>query len=125
MPSPNAKKVLSQTIIRCSGALVTSLKAVVSDILTSREFQMTERDGFLLAKKGEVEVIICLIGAGEGKALPAFLDHFRAFTGRKLVVSLVPLPESRREVGPRPDNLGQGRGGARRDRTDAHRTSGR
>ena len=54
---------------------------------------MTERDGFLLAKKGDVEVIICLIGAGGEKALPAFLDRFRSFTGKKLVVSLVPLPE--------------------------------
>lgn len=72
---------------------MTSLRAVVSDILTSREFQVTERDGFLLAKKGDVEVIICLIGAGGEKALPAFLDRFRSFTGKKLVVSLVPLPE--------------------------------
>jgi hypothetical protein len=54
---------------------------------------VTEQDGFLLAKKGEVEVIICLIGAGEEKTLPAFLDRFRAFTGKKLVVSLIPLPE--------------------------------
>ena len=75
------------------GALVTSLKAVVSEILSLREFQVTEQDGFLLAKKGDVEVIICLIGAGEEKLLPAFLDRFRAFPGKKLVASLVPLPE--------------------------------
>jgi hypothetical protein len=76
-----------------SGALVTSLKAVITEILSSREFQVTERDGFLLAKKGDVEVILCLIGAGEEKTLPAFLDRFRSFTGRKVVASLVPLPE--------------------------------
>jgi hypothetical protein len=75
------------------GALVTSLKAVITEILSSREFQVTERDGYLLAKKGDVEVILCLIGAGEEKTLPAFLDRFRSFTGRKVVASLLPLPE--------------------------------
>ncbi len=72
---------------------MTSLKAVVTEILSSREFQVMERDGFLLAKKGDVEVIICLIGAGEENILPAFLDRYRTFTGKKVVVSLVPLPE--------------------------------
>ena len=75
------------------GALVTSLKAIITEILSWREFQVTERDGFLLAKKGDVEVIFCLIGAGEEKILPPFLDRFRTFTGKKVVVSLVPLPE--------------------------------
>jgi len=72
---------------------VTSLKAVITEILSSREFQVTERDGFLFAKKGDVEVILCLIGAGEEKLLPTFLDHFRTFTGRKVIASLAPIPE--------------------------------
>ncbi len=72
---------------------MTSFKAIVTEILGSREFQVMERDGFLLAKKGDVEVILCLIGAGEEKVLPAFLDRFRTFTGKKVVVSLAPLPE--------------------------------
>jgi hypothetical protein len=72
---------------------VTSLKSIVTEILSSREFQVTERDGFLFAKKGDVEVILCLIGAGEEKVLPAFLDRYKAFLGKKVVVSLVSLPE--------------------------------
>ena len=72
---------------------MTSLKSIVAEILSSRDFQVTEREGFLLAKKGEVEVILCLIGAGEESVLPAFLDRFKTFTGKKVIVSLVPLPE--------------------------------
>jgi len=75
------------------GALVTSLKDFVTEILGSRGFVISERDPFLLAKKGEVEVAICLIGAGEEKLLLAFLDSHKRFQGKKLVVSLVPVPE--------------------------------
>jgi len=83
MPNPNG--VL--------GALVTSIKGSVTEVLLSRGFVVTEQDPFLLAKKGEVEVAICLIGAGEEKLLPAFLDRFKRFKGKKLVVSIVPVPE--------------------------------
>ena len=83
MPNPNGGL----------GALVTSLKGFVTEILSSRGFVITERDPFLLAKKGEVEVAICLIGAGEEKLLPAFLDSVKRFKGKKLVVSIIPVPE--------------------------------
>jgi len=72
---------------------VTSLKAVVTEILQSRDFKVTEQDVYLLAKKGDVEVAACLIGAGEERILPAFLDRFKSFKGKKLVVSSVPMPE--------------------------------
>ncbi len=83
MPHPN----------RVLGALVASIKFYVSEVLQSRGFVITEQELFLLAKKGDVEVAICLIGAGEEKLLPAFLDRFKRFTGKKLVVSVVPVPE--------------------------------
>jgi len=72
---------------------VTSLKALVMDILESREFQVHEREGYLLARKGDVEVAFCLIGAGEEDRLPAFLDRFREFRGKKVVVTLGSMPE--------------------------------
>lgn len=75
------------------GARVTSLKALVTDILLGRDFKVTERDGYLMARKGEVEAAFCLISAGEERLLPAYLDRFRDFRGKKVIVSLVPLPE--------------------------------
>jgi hypothetical protein len=71
---------------------LTSLKALVTEILESREFQVQERDGFLLARKGEVEVALCLLGAGDDKLL-TFLDRFRDFSGKKVIVSLGAIPE--------------------------------
>jgi len=75
------------------GALVASIKGSVTEVLQSRGFKVAEQEPFLLAKKGEVEVAICLIGAGEERLLPAFLDKFKRFKGTKLIVSLVPVPE--------------------------------
>ncbi|MEM0449795.1 MAG: hypothetical protein QW520_08255, partial [Methanomassiliicoccales archaeon] len=72
---------------------MTSLRVLVTEILGQRDFKVTEREGFLLAKKGDVEVAICLIGAGEESLLPAFLDKFREFKGKRLVVSTTPIPE--------------------------------
>lgn len=72
---------------------MASLKGFMTEVLRSRDFAVTEQDPFLLAKKGDVEVAICLIGAGEEKLLPAFLEKFKRFRGKKLIVSIVPLPE--------------------------------
>jgi hypothetical protein len=63
------------------------------EILESREFQTHEREGYLLARKGDVEVAFCLIGAGEEDRLPAFLDRFRDFRGKKVLVTLASVPE--------------------------------
>lgn len=72
---------------------MTALKGFVIDILRSRDFQVTEQGRYLLAKKGEIEVAVCPIGTGEEPILPAFLDDHRSFKGKKLVASVVPLPE--------------------------------
>jgi hypothetical protein len=80
-------------MVRVLGALVTSLQDFVTEILKSRDFAVGEREGHLLAKKGEAEVIFCLIGAGEERSALAFLDKFRRFHGKKVIVTLVQLPE--------------------------------
>jgi len=72
---------------------VTSLQDFVTEILMSRDFAVGEREGYLLARKGEVEVIFCLIGAGEERSVLAFLDKYRRFKGKKVIVTLVALPE--------------------------------
>lgn len=72
---------------------MTSLQDFVTEILKSRDFAIGEREGYLLAKKGEVEVIFCLVSMGEERSVPAFLDRFRRFKGKKVIVTLVTLPE--------------------------------
>lgn len=72
---------------------MTSLRVLVTDILRERDFKVTEQDVYLLARKGDVEVAVCLIGAGEERLLPAFLDKYKRFKGKRLVVSMVPVPE--------------------------------
>ena len=72
---------------------MTSLKALITEVLESREIQVHEKDGYLIGRKGELEVAFCLIGVEEGGALPAFLDRFREFRGKKVIVSLGPIPE--------------------------------
>jgi hypothetical protein len=76
---------------------LTSLKALIIEVLESREMQVHEKDGYLIGRKGEVEVAFCLIGAGEEGILPAFLDRFADFRGKKVVVSLGPIPELPRD----------------------------
>jgi hypothetical protein len=75
------------------GAPVTSLRSCVVEILQSRAFDSLDRDGFLIGKKGNLEVAFCLIGAGEVGNLPVFLDRYKDFKGKKVIVSLEPLPE--------------------------------
>jgi hypothetical protein len=75
------------------GALVASLRSYMVEILQSRDFESIDRDGYLIGKKGTLEVAFCLIGAGEAGNLPAFLDSFKTFKGKKVIVALEPLPE--------------------------------
>jgi hypothetical protein len=72
---------------------VASLRSCVVDIFQSRGFEALDRDGYLIGKKGDSEVAFCLIGAGEVGNLPAFLDRFKDFKGKKVIVSLSALPE--------------------------------
>jgi len=76
---------------------LTSLKAVIIEVLESREMQVHEKDGYLIGRKGEVEVAFCMIGPGEESAVLEFLDRFKEFRGKKVIVSLGPIPQLPRD----------------------------
>ncbi len=77
-----------------SGAFLTSLTAVITEILEARGFAVTVRDGYLIGKKGESEVAFCLISQeGEG-SVKDFIEEFKDFKGRKVIATLRGLPDS-------------------------------
>ncbi|MBM4236883.1 MAG: hypothetical protein FJ151_00145, partial [Euryarchaeota archaeon] len=76
-----------------SGAPVSSLNAVITEILKSRDFEVTERDGLLFGKKGGNEVVFFLLSEGDGDRVD-LPDRFKDFRGRKAVASLKHLPDS-------------------------------
>jgi hypothetical protein len=81
-----------------SGVLLTSLTSVITEILKARDFSVSERDGYLVGKKGENEVVFCPISLGDDKSLMAFLEKFKDFKGRKVIATLKDLPDSATEA---------------------------
>ncbi len=73
---------------------MTSLKHLVTEILLARDVQVTERDGYLLARKGDREVPFCLLTTPDRATVDEFLSHFQRLPGKKVIASLVPLPPS-------------------------------
>ena len=73
---------------------MTSLRAVISEILQSRDFQVSERDGFLTGKRKDVEVIFLLLADRDDKAISDFTEHFKEFKGKRVIATLLPLPEA-------------------------------
>jgi hypothetical protein len=73
---------------------LTSLRAVISEILQSRDFQTSDLDGFLLAKRKDVEVVFLLLVEKDAGAFSAFLDRFKDFKGKRVIATLLPLPET-------------------------------
>jgi ribosomal protein L34 len=70
------------------------LAHLVTEILQAREFQTTEEDGYLLAKKGSSEVAFCLLGSLDRAAVDGFLSRFKDFNGKKIIATLEPVPTS-------------------------------
>jgi hypothetical protein len=73
---------------------LTSLRAVISEILQSRDFQISDRDGFLAGKRKEVEVVFLLLVDRDDKAFSDFMDHFKEFKGKRVIATLLPLPDA-------------------------------
>jgi hypothetical protein len=73
---------------------LTSLAHLVTEILQAREFQITERDGYLMARRGDKEVVFCLLPSLDRPAVDAFLDKFKDYPGKKVLVTLEALPTS-------------------------------
>jgi hypothetical protein len=74
--------------------LLSSLKALVSEILRSRDFSISEREGLFLGKKGEVEVIFCLLEEMDEGRVDDFLNRTKNFNGKKVLVSIGIIPDS-------------------------------
>ena len=73
---------------------MTSLRAVISEILQSRDFKISDLDGFLIAKRKDVQVVFLLMVDGNDDAFSSFLERFKDFKGKRVIASLLPLPES-------------------------------
>ena len=73
---------------------MTSLRAVISEILQSRDFQVSDRDGFLAGKRKDVEVIFLLLVDQDDKAFSDFIERFKDFKGKRVIATLLPLPEA-------------------------------
>jgi hypothetical protein len=72
---------------------LTSLRAVISEILQSRDFQISDLDGFLTGKRNDVEVVFLLLVEKDEKAFYSFLERFKDFKGKRVIATLLPLPE--------------------------------
>jgi hypothetical protein len=73
---------------------LTSLRAVISEILQSRDFQVSDRDGFLAGKRKEVEVVFLLMVDRDDKAFSDFMERFKEFKGKRVIATLLPLPDT-------------------------------
>ena len=72
---------------------MTSLRDIISEILQSRDFRTSDLDGFLLAKRKDVEVVFLLLAKKDTGALTAFQERFKDFKGKRVIATLIPLPE--------------------------------
>jgi hypothetical protein len=73
---------------------LTSLRAVISEILQSRDFQISDLGGFLTGKRRDVEVVFLLLVDRDDKAFSDFIERFKDFKGKRVIATLLPLTES-------------------------------
>ncbi len=72
---------------------MTSLRAVISEILQSRDFVISDLDGFLMGKRKDAEVVFLLLVEQDVKAVAEFIERFKDFKGKKVIATLLPLPD--------------------------------
>jgi hypothetical protein len=73
---------------------LTSLRAVISEILQTRDFLISDLDGYLIGKRKDVEVVFLLLVDKDETALTTFIDRFKDFKGKRAIATLMPLPEA-------------------------------
>ncbi|MCE5295790.1 MAG: hypothetical protein LLG16_01630 [Euryarchaeota archaeon] len=71
---------------------MSSLKAIVYDIMHSRDFGVVEEKGLLHCRKGDIEVLFYLMEGLDRKTLDDFLSKSSSFDGRKVLATLTVLP---------------------------------
>ncbi|QLH74846.1 MAG: hypothetical protein HPY73_04930 [Methanomassiliicoccales archaeon] len=72
---------------------MSSLKALVYDIMHSRDFGVVERDGLIHCKKGDVEVVFFIMEMPDERKLDEFVSRTKGLAGRKVIATLSRLPE--------------------------------
>lgn len=77
---------------------MTSLSTVVGEILQSRDFKLSEKDGYLLARKGSSEVVFCLLDFLDRGAVDHFVTRFRDHPGKRVLAVLEDVPPSMMET---------------------------
>jgi hypothetical protein len=70
------------------------LALLVTEILQAREFQTSQEDGYLLARKGTSEVVFCLLSTLDRPAIEAFMARFKDHGGKKIIATLEAVPPS-------------------------------
>lgn len=73
---------------------LTSLALLVTEILQAREFQTSQEDGYLLARKGSSEVVFCLLSTLDKTAVDAFMTRYKDRGGKKIIATLELVPPS-------------------------------
>lgn len=71
---------------------MTPLQAVVVEILRARGFEVAEQDGILLARNGDSRAAFCVLRTAEQRDVDDFLARYGDFSGKKVLVTVEPLP---------------------------------
>ncbi len=71
---------------------MTSLRNIIIEILQSRDFEVSDRDGFLFAKKGDSETMFYLFSSDERANIEPFLTRAKNYPGKKVIATLDILP---------------------------------
>ncbi|MFA5312503.1 MAG: hypothetical protein WC375_04170 [Methanomassiliicoccales archaeon] len=72
---------------------MSSLKAIVYEIMHSRDFGVVEEEGLLHCRKGDIEVLFYLMEEADSKKFEDFVSRSRSFEGRKVLAALSKLPD--------------------------------
>lgn len=73
---------------------MTSLRTVISEILQSRDFVISDLDGFIIGKRKDAEVVFLLLVEQDEKAFAEFIERFKGFKGKRVIATLLPLPDA-------------------------------
>jgi len=70
------------------------LAELIAEILQARDFAVTEREGYTVARKGDREVPFLLMATIDRAAVETFLTKFRNHPGKKVIATLETVPSS-------------------------------
>ncbi len=77
---------------------MTSLKRVVSEILFSRGFESYEEGDHLFGRRGDTDVVFCLLPNYHEEKARRFLEDFEDFQGSRIIATLDSISELRRTI---------------------------